>query len=289
MKRADFGMSWVSSFLYPALQLAGGGRKGQHECPQGRPCVLFCPPAVPVTWRKISAGVNWNATHPAPPNSRFSPLILSIVAVLLCQNIIVVAFQRMSWNSLCLDLVYLLTAISTWKSSDPGLGCPPKVLHDFWSCYKLPLKSPLQEGRPQMTVGENCWEYNRFGGERAGRGVVGALEMSVELAIRWGGVEIPLYSHCGWSHWEQISRSCWTWQARLCRLLGSQPSFSMKRLWVWTGWRLLSSQLVGLPMDNFHTSVARWHVSNFYVMAAAAAGHIYVFHAGTGKVSLTCN
>jgi len=50
------------------------------------------------------------------------------------------------------------------------------------------------------------------------------------------------------------------------------------------GWRLLSSQIMGLPMDTFHTSVAHWHVSNFYLMAAAAAGQIYVFHTGTGKV-----
>jgi len=59
------------------------------------------------------------------------------------------------------------------------------------------------------------------------------------------------------------------------------PTTSIKS----TGWRLLSSQIMGLPMDTFHTSVAHWHVSNFYLMAAAAAGQIYVFHTGTGKAS----
>ena len=36
-------------------------------------------------------------------------------------------------------------------------------------------------------------------------------------------------------------------------------------------------------MDKFHNFVACWHKSGYYVMAAAAAGFIYIFHTGTGK------
>ncbi len=50
------------------------------------------------------------------------------------------------------------------------------------------------------------------------------------------------------------------------------------------GWKHLTGQIVGLPLDTFHNSVAQWHSSGFYIMAAAAAGQIFVFHVGTGKV-----
>lgn len=53
-----------------------------------------------------------------------------------------------------------------------------------------------------------------------------------------------------------------------------------------TGWVHARTQIFGLPMDPFHTPVALWHDSGFYVMAAAAAGQIFVFHVGTGKVRL---
>ena len=46
----------------------------------------------------------------------------------------------------------------------------------------------------------------------------------------------------------------------------------------------MSSQIVGLPLDTFHTSLARWSASGCHIMAAAAGGQIYTFHAGTGKV-----
>ena len=55
-----------------------------------------------------------------------------------------------------------------------------------------------------------------------------------------------------------------------------------------TGWTQLRTQIFGLPMDKFHSSVAAWHSSGYYVMAAAAAGYVYVFHAGTGKVGMLC-
>lgn len=36
--------------------------------------------------------------------------------------------------------------------------------------------------------------------------------------------------------------------------------------------------------EKFHQPCASWHKSSFYIFAAAAAGHVYVFHVGTTKV-----
>jgi len=36
--------------------------------------------------------------------------------------------------------------------------------------------------------------------------------------------------------------------------------------------------------EKFHQPCAAWHKSSFYIFAAAAAGHVYVFHVGTTKV-----
>ena len=49
------------------------------------------------------------------------------------------------------------------------------------------------------------------------------------------------------------------------------------------GW-LQVRNFYGLPTEQFHQPCALWHASGFYVMAAAAAGHVYVFHVGTAKV-----
>ena len=49
------------------------------------------------------------------------------------------------------------------------------------------------------------------------------------------------------------------------------------------GWHQIRN-FYGLPTEQFHQPCALWHSSGFYIMAAAAAGHIYVFHVGTCKV-----
>ncbi len=36
-------------------------------------------------------------------------------------------------------------------------------------------------------------------------------------------------------------------------------------------------------MEPFHQAAALWHRSGFYLMAAAAAGQVFVFHVGSGK------
>lgn len=51
-----------------------------------------------------------------------------------------------------------------------------------------------------------------------------------------------------------------------------------------SNWSHLSTQIYGLPLDNFHNPIALWHASGFYIMASAAAGQIYTFHVGSGKV-----
>ena len=42
----------------------------------------------------------------------------------------------------------------------------------------------------------------------------------------------------------------------------------------------------GLPVEKFHQPVALWHPTGHYIIAAAAHGHIYVFHVGTAKVTV---
>ncbi|KAK9824547.1 hypothetical protein WJX72_011229 [[Myrmecia] bisecta] len=49
------------------------------------------------------------------------------------------------------------------------------------------------------------------------------------------------------------------------------------------GWELVRN-FYGLPIEQFHQPCATWHRSGFYVMAAAAAGHVYVMHVGSAKV-----
>ncbi|KAL0056020.1 hypothetical protein WJX82_006755 [Trebouxia sp. C0006] len=55
----------------------------------------------------------------------------------------------------------------------------------------------------------------------------------------------------------------------------------MFRLKDWTQTR----NFYGLSVEEkFHQPCAAWHKSSFYIFAAAAAGHVYVFHVGTTKV-----
>lgn len=44
--------------------------------------------------------------------------------------------------------------------------------------------------------------------------------------------------------------------------------------------------ICGLTVEPFHQPTALWHASGFYLMAAAAAGQVFVFHVGSGKVRL---
>lgn len=53
------------------------------------------------------------------------------------------------------------------------------------------------------------------------------------------------------------------------------------------GWQQVRN-FYGLPTEQFHQPCALWHASGFYIMATAAAGHIYVFHVGTAKVFSNC-
>ena len=49
------------------------------------------------------------------------------------------------------------------------------------------------------------------------------------------------------------------------------------------GWEQVRN-ICGLTTEPFHQPTALWHASGFYVMAAAAAGQVFVFHVGSGKV-----
>lgn len=49
------------------------------------------------------------------------------------------------------------------------------------------------------------------------------------------------------------------------------------------GWQQVRN-FYGLPTEQFHQPCALWHASGFYIVAAAAAGHVYIFHVGTTKV-----
>ncbi len=51
------------------------------------------------------------------------------------------------------------------------------------------------------------------------------------------------------------------------------------------GWRQVRN-FYGLAIEKFHQSSVAWHCNGHYIMAAAAAGWVYVFHVGTSKVSL---
>lgn len=44
--------------------------------------------------------------------------------------------------------------------------------------------------------------------------------------------------------------------------------------------------ICGLTVEPFHQPTALWHASGFYLMAAAAAGQVFVFHVGSCKVRL---
>jgi len=48
------------------------------------------------------------------------------------------------------------------------------------------------------------------------------------------------------------------------------------------GWEQLRN-ICGLTVEPFHQAAALWHRSGFYLMAAAAAGQVFVFHVGSGK------
>ena len=45
--------------------------------------------------------------------------------------------------------------------------------------------------------------------------------------------------------------------------------------------------LFGLAVEKFLTPAAVWHASGAYVIAAAAAGHVYVFAVANAKVVTT--
>lgn len=51
------------------------------------------------------------------------------------------------------------------------------------------------------------------------------------------------------------------------------------------GWEQLRT-IIGLTVEPFHQAAAAWHRSGFYIMAAAAAGQVFVFHVGSGKVRM---
>ncbi|KAK9821228.1 hypothetical protein WJX81_004278 [Elliptochloris bilobata] len=49
------------------------------------------------------------------------------------------------------------------------------------------------------------------------------------------------------------------------------------------GWEQVRN-ICGLTVEPFHQATALWHSSGYHLMAAAAAGQVFVFHVGSGKV-----
>ena len=54
------------------------------------------------------------------------------------------------------------------------------------------------------------------------------------------------------------------------------------------GWRQIRN-FYGLAVEKFHQPSAAWHSSGHYIMAAAAAGWVYIFHVGSAKVGFLPN
>ena len=51
------------------------------------------------------------------------------------------------------------------------------------------------------------------------------------------------------------------------------------------GWRQVRN-FYGLAVEKFHQPSAAWHSSGHYIMAAAAAGWVFIFHVGSAKVNV---